>query len=120
MFSLSRLLRRRSLERDLDKELRFHLDAAVDDFVRGGMTRDDARRRARIELGGLEQVKEDARDVRGTRVIEHWWTDTRYALRTMARSPGFTIAAVLTLAIGIGGNTAVWSVIDALMRRALP
>ena len=116
----ARLIRRDAQERELDRELRFHLDAAIADYMRAGMTREAAERRARLDLGGLEQVKENARDARGTRWIEDWWHDTRYALRGMARSPAFTAAAVLTLAIGIGGNTAVWSILDALMLRSLP
>ncbi len=117
---ISRLVRRRALERELDKELQFHLDAAADDLERLGVSRAEARRRARVDLGGLEQVKESTRDARGTRWIEDWWQDTRYALRAMARSPGFSVAAALTLAIGVGANTSVWSIVDALMRRALP
>lgn len=117
---ISRLFRRSALERDLDKELRFHIDSAVADLVRGGMPRAEAERVARIELGGMEQVKEDARDARGTRWIEDWWTDTRYALRSMLRAPAFSVAAVLTLAIGIGANISVWRIIDALVRRPLP
>jgi predicted permease len=120
MLLLMRLLRRRRLERDLDKELRFHLDAATDDMVRAGLPRAEAQRRARAELGGLEAVREDTRDARGTRWIEDWWSDTRYAVRAMIRSPGFSAAAALTLAIGIGANTSVWSILDALMRRSLP
>ena len=117
---ISRLFRRRALERDLEKELRFHLDAAENDLVRGGMSRAEARRVALLEFGGVELAKENARDVRGTRWIEDWWSDTKYALRGMARSPGVSIAAIFTLAIGVGANTAVWSILDALMRRMLP
>ena len=117
---ISRLFHRAALERDLDKELRFHIDSAVADLVRGGMPRAEAERVARIELGGVEQVKEDARDARGTRWIEDWWTDSRYALRSMRRAPAFSVAAVLTLAIGIGANVSVWRIIDALVRRPLP
>src|SRR5688500_4626623 len=117
---LLRLVRRSTLERELDKELRFHLDSAIDDLVRGGMSRTEAERVARIQLGGLEQVKEDARDARGTRWAEDWWNDTRYALRSMLRAPAFSVAAIFTLAIGIGANVSVWRIIDALLRRALP
>ena len=117
---ISRLFRRSSLERDLDKELRFHVASAVDDLVRGGMSRAEAERVARVQLGGVEQVKEDARDARGTRWVEDWISDTRYALRAMLRAPAFSVAAILTLAIGIGANVSVWRIIDALVRRALP
>jgi predicted permease len=117
---LGRLFRRNALERDLDKELRFHIDAAAADFVRGGMPPGEARRQARIELGGVEQVKEATRDSRGTRWLEDFITDVRQALRAMRRAPGLSLAAILTLAIGIGANTSVWSILDALMRRSLP
>src|SRR5262249_28246128 len=79
-----------------------------------------ARRQAALMFGGVEQVKEASHDARGTRFLEDWWRDTLYALRSLRRSPGFTLAAILTLAIGIGANTAVWSVLDALVWRALP
>lgn len=106
-----RLLRRKKMERDLERELAFHVDTHTDDLVRSGVSRDQARRQARVMFGGVEQVKEDARDARGTRWVEDLARDTRFALRGMARSPG---------AIGIGVNTAVWSIVDALMLRALP
>jgi predicted permease len=117
---IGRLFGRQALERDLDKELQFHLDAAVADHMRSGLTRDAAIRLARIEIGGLEQVKEYTRDSRGTRWVEDLLGDVRYALRGMARSPAFSAAAVLTLAVGIGANTAIWSIVEALMLRALP
>src|SRR5688572_17900068 len=117
---LGRLFRRERLERELDKELQFHLDAAAADLIRDGMSPDEARRVARVQLGGLEYVKEETRDARGTGWVIDWWRDTRYALRGMARSPAFSAAAILTIAIGVGANTAVWSILDALMRRSLP
>jgi predicted permease len=117
---LRRLVRRDAMEGELDRELAFHVEAQTQDLVRAGVPLDEARRQARVLIGGVEQVKEDARDARGTRWVVDWVRDTRHALRTMARSPGFTAAAVLTLAIGIGANTAVWSVVDALILRALP
>jgi len=117
---LGRLLRRGALERDLDREMRFHIDAATDDLVRGGMSRADARRTALLQFGGVEQVKEQARDARGTRPVEDFFSDVRHALRAMRRAPGLSLAAVLTLAVGIGANTSVWSIMDALLRRALP
>ena len=117
---LGRLFRRGALERDLDREVRFHIETATDDLVRGGMSRAEARRTARLEFGGVEQMKEHARDARGTRGVEDFFSDVRYALRAMRRAPGLSLAAVLTLAIGIGANTSVWSIIDALLRRPLP
>lgn len=117
---LNRLLRRDALETDLDREVQFHLDAAVADHVRAGVSPEEARRRARLDFGGPEQIKEQARDARGTRWAEDFLHDARFAVRGMRRSPAFATAAILTIAIGVGANTAVWSIMDALMRRALP
>lgn len=117
---LSRLLRGRTLDRELDRELRAHLALMTDDLIRSGIPPEEARRQAAIALGGVEQVKEASRDARGTRIVEDWWQDTRYAVRSLRRTPGFSLAAILTLAVGIGANTAVWSVMDAVMFRVLP
>lgn len=120
MNALLRLLRRRSSERDLDRELRFHIDTHVADLERAGVSRDQAIREARLALGGTEQVKEATRDAWGARWLEDAARDARFALRGLARTPGFTVAVVLTLAVGIGATTAVWSITDALLRRSLP
>lgn len=120
MNALLRLLRRRSSEQDLDRELRFHIATHVADLERAGVPRERAIREARLALGGTEQVKEATRDAWGARWVDDAGRDARLALRGMARARGFTVAVVLTLAVGIGATTAVWSITDALLRRSLP
>jgi hypothetical protein len=120
IFRLRALFRRNTVERELDEELRLHVDHETEKYVRAGVPRQDAARRARVALGGLEQVKEDCRDARGVTVIESTLQDLRYALRTIRKAPAFATMAILCLALGIGANTAIFTLIDAVMLRRLP
>ena len=114
------LFRRRSLEGELDAELRFHIERQAEEYERAGMSRDEALRRAYAEFGGVERIKEESRDARGTRLLEMTVQDLHHAARSLRKSPGFTLAVVLTLALGIGACTTIFGAVDAVLLRSLP
>jgi len=112
--------RLRRLEDDLDRELQYHIDSRVADLIHSGLTEPDARRRAALELGGVTQVREEVRDVWLNRWIRDFVYDLRFSVRSLLRSPVFTATAVLSIALGIGATTALYSLLDQIVLRALP
>ena len=101
-------------------EVHFHIDAYEKDLVRSGVPRDEAARRARVAFGGVERVREECREARGLRLFDELGQDVRYSARILARNPGFAAVAVLTLALGIGATTALFSTINTLLLRQIP
>jgi len=114
------LLHHQQVEDELDEELRFHFDKQVEKYRRSGMSEDEARRQARLAFGGHEQVKEDCREARGTSFIELTLDDAKYALRQLTANPIFALVMILTLALSIGANSAIFSVVNGVLLKRLP
>src|ERR687892_1391635 len=120
MMALRSFLQRRTVDRELDEELQFHLDQMQEFAVSRGDDPSDARWRARRHMGNVDHVKEACRDMRTLRPVEHFLHDLRFGARLLARAPGFTAVAVVSLALGIGASSAIFSLINAIVLRPLP
>src|SRR6202041_1121004 len=117
---LRNLFRKRELDKQLDDEVHAYVDMLTDERIAAGMSASEARRSAQTEFGGVEQVKQAVRNHRAGARLELIWQDTRFGIRQLRRNPGFTVTVILTLALSIGANTAIFSVVNALMIRTLP
>src|SRR5918994_1213332 len=108
------------MEQELDEEMRFHLEREIDQNIKSGMTTEDARYAALKSFGGVDQSKEECRSARGVELMENIVRDVTYSLRVLLKSYGFTIVVILTLALGIGANTAIFSFANGILLRPLP
>jgi predicted permease len=120
LYRLRALFRRREMDAEVDEELRDHLEREAEKYRSAGFAPNEAIRRARVALGGSEQVKQQSRDSRGTKFVEDLLQDLSYAMRSFAKTPGLTALIVVSLAIGIGANTAIFSVTSTLLLKPLP
>lgn len=120
LYRLRALVHRRAMDAEVDEELRDHLERETEKYRRAGLAPHEARRRAHLALGGSEQIKQRVRESRGTRFVDDLVQDLRYAMRSFAKTPGLTVLIVLSLAIGIGANTAIFSVTSTLLLKPLP
>jgi predicted permease len=120
IYSLRSLFRRSQVETELDDELRYHLDRQAEQLQQSGLPPEEAMRQARLRFGGPEQIRQQVRDSRGTGLLEDAWQDIRYGMRTLLSRPGFSIVVVLTLALGIGACTAIFSLMSSVLFPPLP
>jgi len=115
-----RLFAKKKVERELDEEMRFHVEMEAEKHVRRGLSPEEARREALKSFGGVDKFKDEVRDQSAARFLESLGQDLRYGLRALWKNPAFSVAAVLTLALGIGANTAIFSVVHGVLLQSLP